>query len=63
MCIFLQFNVKMAVKDSIGGWKDNAIVYKKEKGCSTLKYFIGPRWNDFAVKLGLKNKTCPIAPV
>jgi len=53
----------MAVKDSIGGWKENSIVYKSKKACSTLKNFYGNAWIPFMTGLGYKNITCPLAAV
>lgn len=50
----------MAVKDSIGGWKDNAFIYKTTKACSTFILYFG---KEIAKRLGLKNATCPAYPV
>jgi len=36
----------MAVKDSIGGWKDNAFVFKQPKACSSLKNVLGAAWTQ-----------------
>jgi len=52
-----------AVKDSIGGWKDNALVYKSHKACSTLKFLFGNAWTPFMKGLGFKNTTCPLREV
>lgn len=53
----------MAVKDSIGGWKDNAFLYKAPKACSTLKYLMGNAWTQVVTGFGIKNATCPFVPV
>ncbi|XP_050053687.1 uncharacterized protein LOC126549170 [Aphis gossypii] len=53
----LEFN--LAVKDSIGGWKENAFLYKSPKACSTLKKFLGSAWITFMDSLGIKNASCP----
>lgn len=53
----------MAVRDSIGGWKDNAMVYKSPKACSTLKKFLGTEWTSIMGSLGVPNASCPIQPV
>ncbi|XP_026813979.1 uncharacterized protein LOC113554366 [Rhopalosiphum maidis] len=56
--IDLEFN--LAVKDSIGGWKDNAFLYKTPKACSSLKKFLGPAWTPIMDSAGLYNATCPL---
>lgn len=53
----------MAVKDSIGGWKDNALVYKSPKACSSLKKFLGTEYTFIMNGLGVPNASCPIHPV
>lgn len=54
----------MAVKDSIGGWKDNAIFFKKAKACSTAKHYIGDSWIQFLKGHGINNVIdCPIPAV
>lgn len=53
----------MAIKDSIGGWKDNAFVYKAPKACTTIKYFLGNSWTPITTILGGKNISCPIPAV
>lgn len=53
----------MAVKDSIGGWKDNAYNYKAPKACSVLKRWLGAEWEPYMKSLGISNLNCPISPV
>lgn len=53
----------MSVKDSTGGWQDNAFVFKTPKGCSALKYYFGTQWDVFFKSFGHKNPNCPIPPV
>lgn len=53
----------MSIKDSIGGWKDNAYNYKSSKGCTTFKNFMGKAWTPIMDGLGVKNATCPIPAV
>lgn len=53
----------MAIKDSIGGWKNNAFLYKTPNGCSAFKNFMGNAWTPMMNDLGFKNATCPIMPV
>jgi len=49
----------MAVKDSIGGWKDNAYLYKAQKACHTMKLLAGNAWTPFMNDLGFTiNATC-----
>ncbi|XP_025198741.1 uncharacterized protein LOC112597045 [Melanaphis sacchari] len=55
----LEFN--LAVKDSIGGWKENAFVYKTPKACSSLKKFLGRAWTPVMASSGTYNATCPFA--
>ncbi|CAH1714090.1 unnamed protein product [Aphis gossypii] len=50
----------MAGKDSIGGWKDNAMVFQKLKACSSLKQFLGAVWTQIMDSVGIYNATCPI---
>lgn len=33
--------MNFAIKDSIGGWKDNAFMYKSARACTTIKYLTG----------------------
>ncbi|CAH1714086.1 unnamed protein product [Aphis gossypii] len=54
----IDFN--LAVKDSIGGWKENAFLYKSHKACSTLRNFLGPAWTQLMDTAGYPNMTCPI---
>lgn len=53
----------MTVKDSIGGWKDNAFVFKAPKGCTVLKNFLGKSWTPLLTGLGVPNATCPVRSV
>uniref|UniRef100_A0A2S2PQ48 MD-2-related lipid-recognition domain-containing protein n=1 Tax=Schizaphis graminum TaxID=13262 RepID=A0A2S2PQ48_SCHGA len=57
----LDLEFKLAVKDSIGGWKENAFIYKTPKACSSLKKILGPAWNPVLDSAGAYNATCPIA--
>ncbi|XP_050441204.1 uncharacterized protein LOC126846104 [Adelges cooleyi] len=43
----LFFDINMAVLSKIGGWKDNAYVYRTGKACSTLNFFMGPTWDEY----------------
>lgn len=53
----------MAGKDSIGGWKDNAMVFQKLKACSSLKQLLGAVWTQIMDSVGIYNATCPIPMV
>jgi len=53
----------MAVKDSIGGWKENAIIYKSPKACTVIKNFLGNSWTEIIDSLGLNNASCPLPVV
>ncbi|XP_026811187.1 uncharacterized protein LOC113552521 [Rhopalosiphum maidis] len=56
----LNLELNMAVKDSIGGWKENAFIYKKSKGCSSLKILLGDTWSKIMEGGGAYNATCPL---
>lgn len=53
----------MAIKDSIGAWKENAHVLRLPKTCSSLKNILGTQWQPFWNSFGINNTTCPIPPV
>ncbi|XP_022174005.1 uncharacterized protein LOC111036318 [Myzus persicae] len=55
----LNFEVNMAVKDSIGGWKENAFFYKSPKACSTLRKYVGDAWIPLLQSAGVNNTNCP----
>jgi len=55
--------MNMAVKDSVGGWKENAHLLQVPKACSTLKNMFGSEWYFFIKCFGIKNSSCPIVPV
>ena len=52
----------MAVKDSIGGWKDNAHLFKTPRACSSIKSFFGDNWPRIAALVGHPS-SCPIPRV
>ncbi|XP_022174006.1 uncharacterized protein LOC111036319 [Myzus persicae] len=57
----LNIEVNLAVKDSIGGWKDNAHIFKTPKACSSLKNLLGNSWSTVTKSLGMQNiHGCPI---
>lgn len=53
----------MAIKDSIGGWKDNAYVYKSPNGCSQFKQMLGKSWPTFINGMNIHETNCPIRKV
>jgi len=54
----------VAVKDSIGGWKDNAHIFKTPKACSALKMLAGIHFTSTTEALGMHNvHGCPIPAV
>lgn len=63
MYIFYKFRASYAVKDSIGGWKDNEYNYKAPNACSILKFFLGKDWTRIVNDFGLINENCPYPPV
>lgn len=58
-----QLDVNMAVKDTIGGWKDNAFLYKSPNACKSLKHFLGSAWIPIMTGFGMINAKCPIPTV
>lgn len=57
----MKFHLKFAVKDSIGGWKDNAHIIKFPTGCTAFKDFMPNEWLKLMAKLNITNPKCPIA--
>eukprot|EP00102_Acyrthosiphon_pisum_P023882 XP_016661092.1 PREDICTED: uncharacterized protein LOC107884113 [Acyrthosiphon pisum] len=55
----LTIEIDMAVKDSIGGWKDNAHLFKTPRACSSIKSFFGDNWPRIAALVGHPS-SCPI---
>ncbi|XP_025419795.1 uncharacterized protein LOC112690089 isoform X2 [Sipha flava] len=55
-------NAIFAIKDSIGGWKDNAHIFKFEKACTTIKNFLGKEWKLALNSFGAENTNCPLLP-
>jgi len=55
--------VNVAVKDSIGGWEDNALLYASSKACSTMKRMLGNEWSNALDNMEVKSKDCPIPRV
>lgn len=53
----------MAVKDSVGGFKDNAHVYRTPKACSSVKMFLGTYVKSVMETFGRQNLICPFAVV
>ncbi|XP_022164849.1 uncharacterized protein LOC111029908 [Myzus persicae] len=58
----LTLHMNMAIKDSIGGWKDNAHLLKTSKACSSLKNILGTEWRPYLKSFGMRNFNCPLAP-
>ncbi|XP_050530414.1 uncharacterized protein LOC126899487 [Daktulosphaira vitifoliae] len=51
----LYYNINMAIWSKIGGWKDNAFVYKNKGACSMLKFFFGNTWKHL-----VQAEDCPV---
>ncbi|VVC45441.1 Hypothetical protein CINCED_3A021303 [Cinara cedri] len=51
-------NFSFAVKDSIGGWKENAYFFQIDKACTKAIYLLGSAASTFANNFSL-NATCP----
>ncbi|XP_050539642.1 uncharacterized protein LOC126904563 [Daktulosphaira vitifoliae] len=56
----LYFNFNMAIWSKIGGWKDNAFIYKNKGACLTMKFFMKNMWNEYLSKHHFTD--CPIKP-
>ncbi|XP_050539640.1 uncharacterized protein LOC126904561 [Daktulosphaira vitifoliae] len=56
----LYFNMNLAVWSKIGGWKDNAFIFKNKGACSNMKFIYGNVWNDFLLKHHFTD--CPVKP-
>lgn len=53
----------MAVRDSIGGWKNNAVFVNLPNACSTIQNIMGKSWVKFLQSLGYPKAVCPIPVV
>ncbi|XP_050436990.1 uncharacterized protein LOC126843473 [Adelges cooleyi] len=56
----LDLHLNMAVLDKIGGWKDNAFVYRKPKACTNLKNLMGNVWVNFINSFNRTQASCPL---
>lgn len=56
-------HVNMAVKDQIGGWKDNAFIYQAPKGCTFAKAMLGKEFPVLLNTFGIYNIDCNVSPV
>eukprot|EP00102_Acyrthosiphon_pisum_P026891 XP_016664101.1 PREDICTED: uncharacterized protein LOC107885128 [Acyrthosiphon pisum] len=56
------FNLEFdfAIKDSIGGWKENAYLYKSPNAYTMIKMFLGGAWTKITNGIGIYNATYPI---
>lgn len=53
----------MVIKDSIGGWKNNAYNYQSKKAFTTFKNFFGTEWPKFYNSFHMKESKSGILPV
>ncbi|XP_050430651.1 uncharacterized protein LOC126839386 [Adelges cooleyi] len=58
----VSISINMAVKSSIGGWKDNAHVYTTTNACSKTIWLFGELWNDIVRGFHLPRFNCPTPP-
>ncbi|XP_060835152.1 uncharacterized protein LOC132918085 isoform X2 [Rhopalosiphum padi] len=56
--LFLE--VKIAMKDAYGSWKENSLMHKWQNACSTLKQFAGNIWTASLYGLGINHTNCPL---
>ncbi|VVC45440.1 Hypothetical protein CINCED_3A002932 [Cinara cedri] len=52
-------DINFAVKDSIGGWKENAYFFQIDKACTKAIYYLGSAVSTVANNFSF-NATCPI---
>ncbi|XP_060869587.1 uncharacterized protein LOC132944321 [Metopolophium dirhodum] len=52
--------IKMALKDSFGIWKENVYVHKLPNACSTVKQLLGKAWPEMIHGFGYPSVNCPI---
>ncbi|XP_050430763.1 uncharacterized protein LOC126839486 isoform X2 [Adelges cooleyi] len=55
----LSLFVNMAVKGSIGGWKENAHVYQSPAACSKVRWLIGNIFDTLTKEFHVPEKGCP----
>jgi len=48
---------------SIGGWKENSIIYITKNTCSNTRKFFGNAWNKIVKAFNFPNTSCPIVVV
>jgi len=54
----------MAVKDSVGGWKDNAFIFKLPNACTLVQKIGGAEFQVYLEKMGINTTDkCPIPAV
>ncbi|XP_060847262.1 uncharacterized protein LOC132926864 [Rhopalosiphum padi] len=58
----LFLDIKLALKDAFGKWRENSFMQKWPRACSTFKQIMGNAWPVFSKALGLINTNCPIPP-
>ncbi|CAI6349846.1 unnamed protein product [Macrosiphum euphorbiae] len=58
--LFLE--MKMALKDSYGIWKENLYIHKSPNACSTVKQLLGKAWPEIIHGYGFPTVNCPIPP-
>ncbi|XP_022161642.1 uncharacterized protein LOC111027548 [Myzus persicae] len=58
--LFLE--IKLAVKDSLGNWKENVLSHKIPNACTSIKRLLGSVWTVYMNGSGSKNTKCPILP-
>ncbi|XP_029342257.1 uncharacterized protein LOC115033581 [Acyrthosiphon pisum] len=58
----LSVEMKMALKDSSGVWKENVFIHKSPNACSSLKRLFGKGWPELIHGYGYPTINCPIPP-
>jgi len=54
----------MAVKDSVGGWKDNAFIFMFPNTCTVMQKVGGVEWRVYLERMGINTTDkCPIPAV
>lgn len=55
--------IKIALKDSFGIWKEDVLMYKSPNACSTVKQLLGKAWSEIINGYDFQSVDCPILSV
>lgn len=63
MTFLFQLDINLASWSSIGGWKENAAVYKTDNACKNLKMVLGTFWGAVKKAYNFSTENCPLPTV